>query len=345
MTLSGVGTFEETEGNLAHDKISRRSVLAGAAAGAAVLGAAGLPARTYADPPLPSSLTIAIQPGIGYGNLLVMKYQKLLEKKYPNTTFNWPVLTNGDAIRDGIISQTIAIGSGGVGPFLIGWDRGVGYKLIGGLNLMDLWMATTNPAIKSLKDIKPGMKIGMPSPDSIQAVALRMGCQQQLGDPHALDTNIVAIRHPDGVLALRNGQLDCHLSSPPFQFEEVAFGAHVVFKSWQATGKTTFNSVYTTDPFYDKYTDFVKYFYAQLQAATDYIHKDPDGFAQILERDSGGKVKAAKYRAWLKEPGVEYSVIPRGFIKYGRFMHEIGMLKQTPTLKDIELPLLGGQGD
>lgn len=328
------------------DKISRRSLLAGAAAGAAALGAAGIPAKTYAaDPPLPSSLTIAIQPGIGYGNLLVMKYQKLLEKKYPNTTFNWPVLTNGDAIRDGIISGTIAIGSGGVGPFLIGWDRGVGYKLIGGLNLMDLWMVSMNPAIKSLKDIKPGMKIGMPSPDAIQAIALRMGCQEQLGNPKALDTNIVAIRHPDGVLALRNGQLDCHLSSPPFQFEEVAAGGHVVFKSWQATGKTTFNSVYTTDPFYDKYTDFTKYFYAQLQAATDYIHKNPDGYAQILEQDSGGKVKAAQYRTWLKEPGVEYSVVPRGFLKYGQFMHQIGMLKQTPTLKDIELPLLGGQGD
>lgn len=329
-------------------KLSRGSLLAGAAAGVAgMMAAAEAPMRVEAaDPSLPSTMTIAIQPGIGYGNLLVMKYQKLLEKKYPNTTFNWPVLTNGDAIRDGIISGTIAVGSGGSGPFLIGWDRGVGYKLIGGLNLMDLWMVSRNPEIKSLKDIKPGMKVGMPSPDAIQAIALRMGCQQQLGNAHALDTNIVAIQHPLGVLALKNGQLDCHMSSPPFQFEEVADGGHVVFKSWQATGKMTFNCVYTTEPFTNKYPEFVNYFYSQLIAATTYINKNPSGYCDILQQDSGGKVSASQYREWLKEPGIEYSTVPHGFVKVANFMHQIGMLNKSPNgITDLELPLLKGTGD
>ncbi len=137
-----------------HDTYSRRAILSG---GAAALSVVALPKPTLAaDPPLPSTITIAIQPGIGYGNLLVMKYQKVLEKKYPGTTFDWPVLTNGDAIRDGIISGNIAIGAGGSGPFLIGWDRGVGYKLIGGLDLMDLWMVTRNPAIKSAQRHQAG---------------------------------------------------------------------------------------------------------------------------------------------------------------------------------------------
>ena len=328
------------------DKLSRVTLLKGAGAAAAV-AAGGAPRRaSAADPPLPSTMTIAIQPGIGYGNLLVMKYQKLLEKRYGGTTFNWPVLTNGDAIRDGIISGTIAIGSGGSGPFLIGWDRGVGYKMIGGLNLMDLWMVSRNPDIKTLKDIKPGMKVGMPSPDAIQAIALRMGCQQQLGNAHALDTNIVAIQHPLGVLALKNGQLDAHMSSPPFQFEEVADGGHVVFRSWQATGKMTFNCTYTTDPFASKYPDFTNYFFSQLKTATNFIHQNPDGFCQILEQDSGGKVTAAQYREWLKQPGIEYSIVPHGFVKIADFMHQIGMLNKSPaSIRDLELPLLGGVGD
>jgi NitT/TauT family transport system substrate-binding protein len=323
---------------------SRRTILAG---GAAAVSIAGLARASYAaDPPLPSTMTIAIQPGIGYGNLLVMKYQKLLEKRYPGTTFDWPVLTNGDAIRDGIISGTIAIGSGGSGPFLIGWDRGVGYKLIGGLDLMDLWMVSRNPAIKTLKDIKPGMKIGMPSPDAIQAVALRLGCQQMLGNPHALDTNIVAIQHPLGLVALKNGQLDAHLSSPPFQFEEVADGGHVVFKSWQATGRMTFNCVYTTDPFNNKYPEFVRYFSEQLNDATNYIHHNPGGFADILMQDSGGKVPATQYLEWLRQPGLEFSTIPRGFVKIATFMKEIGMLNKAPaSIRDLELPVMNGTGD
>ncbi|MBV8424004.1 MAG: ABC transporter substrate-binding protein [Candidatus Eremiobacteraeota bacterium] len=324
------------------EMLSRRTMLAGAAS---VVAAGTFPQPVKADPSLPGSLTIAIQPGIGYGNLLVMKYQKVLEKRYPGTTFNWPVLTNGDAIRDGIISGTIAVGSGGSGPFLIGWDRGVGYKLIGGLNLMDLWMVSRNPEIKSLKDIKPGMKIGMPSPDAIQAIALRMGCQQILGNAHALDTNIVAIQHPLGVLALRNNQLDAHLTSPPFQFEEVADGGRVVFRSWQATGRMTFNCVYTTEAFTEKYPEFVRYFYAELARATDFINHNPDGYCQILQQDSGGKIQAAQYRNWLKEPGIEYSIVPHGFVKIAGFMKDIGMLNKAATIKDLELPMLRGVGD
>lgn len=325
------------------ETLSRRTMLAGAAA---AVSAAVLPRPSSADPPLPGTVTIAIQPGIGYGNLLVMKYQKVLEKRYPGTTFNWPVLTNGDAIRDGIISGTIAVGSGGSGPFLIGWDRGVGYKLIGGLNLMDLWMVSRNPEIKTLKDIKPGMKIGMPSPDAIQAIGLRMGCQQILGNAHALDTNIVAIQHPLGVLALKNGQLDAHMSSPPFQFEEVADGGHVVFRSWQATGRMTFNCVYTTDAFTGKYPEFVRYFYAELARATDFINHNPDGYCQILSQDSGGKVQASQYRSWLREPGIEYSIVPHGFVKIADFMKQIGMLNKEPgSIKDLELSMLHGVGD
>ncbi|MGA3037111.1 MAG: ABC transporter substrate-binding protein [Vulcanimicrobiaceae bacterium] len=326
-----------------HDSLSRRAILAG---GAAALSTAALTNRALAaDPPLPSTITIAIQPGLGYGNLLVMKYRKLLEKKYPGTTFDWPILTNGDAIRDGIISGNIAIGSGGSGPFLIGWDRGVGYKLIGGLNLMDLWLVTRNPAIKSLKDIKPGMTIGMPSPDSIQAVALRLGAKQQLGNAKAFDTNIIAIQHPLGLVALKNGQLDAHLSSPPFQFEEVADGGRVVFRSWQATGRMTFNCVYTTDAFNNKYPEFVRYFSEQLNRATDYIRNSPGGYADILMQDSGGKVPAAQYLGWLREPGLEYSTVPHGFVKIAAFMKEIGMLKKAPTIRDLELPLMNGEGD
>ncbi|HEY1727313.1 MAG TPA: hypothetical protein VGG22_02910 [Candidatus Baltobacteraceae bacterium] len=327
-----------------HDTFTRRAILAG---GAAAFSAAALPKPALAaDPPLPSTMTIAIQPGIGYGNLLVMKYQKVLEKKYPGTTFDWPVLTNGDAIRDGIISGNIAIGSGGSGPFLIGWDRGVGYKLIGGLDLMDLWMVSKNPAIKTLRDIKPGMKIGMPSPDAIQAIALRMGAQQQLGNAKALDTNIIAIQHPLGLVALKNGQLDAHMSSPPFQFEEVADGGHVVFRSWQATGRMTFNCVYTTDAFNNKYPEFVRYFAEQLGRATDYIHKSPGGFADILMQDSGGKVPAGQYLGWLREPGLEYSTVPRGFVKVATFMKDIGMLNKAPgSIRDLELPLMNGAGD
>ena len=81
----------------------------------------------------------------------------------------------------------------GIAPFLLGWERGVGWKLLASLNQQDLWLVVKDPNIKSLKDFKPGMKIGLPAPDSIQAVTLRKGAQQELGNPQALDQSLLAI--------------------------------------------------------------------------------------------------------------------------------------------------------
>ncbi|MBV8353793.1 MAG: ABC transporter substrate-binding protein, partial [Candidatus Eremiobacteraeota bacterium] len=235
------------------------------------------PARAAAAD-APQTVTIAYQPGIGYSTLIVVKQLGVLEKRFPGTKFEWKVLTNGDAIRDGIIAGQIQIGAGGNGPFLIGWDRGIGYKLIAPMNVMNLWMVARadEPTIKSLKDIPPTAKIGMPSPDAVQAIALRKEAQELFGDPHKFDANIVAIQHPLGVQALAAKQLDLHMSSPPFQQQEIEAGGHVVFRSFLAFGRSTFNSVYTTDEFAKKYPKFVAYLYAQLKDATKILQSNPD---------------------------------------------------------------------
>src|SRR6202049_269966 len=203
----------------------------------AVLSAVALallasPERAPAAPDAPPSVTIAYQPGIGYSTLIIVRRFGLLEKRFPGTKFDWKVLTNGDAIRDGIIAGQIQIGAGGNGPFLIGWDRGVGYKLIAPMNVMNLWMVARadEPNIRSIKDIPANAKIGMPSPDAVQAIALRKAAQEVFGDPHKFDTNIVAIQHPLGVQAMAAKQLELHMSSPPFQQQEVeAAGAYLFF--------------------------------------------------------------------------------------------------------------------
>jgi NitT/TauT family transport system substrate-binding protein len=107
-----------------------------------------------------------------------------------------------------------------------------------------------------------------------------------------------------------------------------------------------FNCTYTTETFADKYPEFMNYFYSQLQAATGYINKNTDGYCAILSQDSGGKVSASQFREWLKEPGIEYSTVPRGVVKVANFMHQIGMLNKAPSgIGELELPLLKGAGD
>lgn len=293
----------------------------------------------------PSRVVIAYQPGIGYTNLIVVKQQRLLEKHFPGTTFEWRILSSGAAIRDGMIAGQIQVGAGGMGPFLVGWDRGIGWKLLTSLNRMELWLVTLNPQVRSLRDFKPGMKIGLPAPDSIQAVVLRKGAQVQLGNARALDANMVAVSHPDGVRLLQAGQLAAHLSAPPFQFQEVDMGGRVILRSFDLFGEHTFNSVFMMDSFYNQYPKFAQALYEAIQQATEFINSNPREAARILSGEDQGRVSPETYLKWLTAPGVKFNTVPQGFLQFAAFMKEIGLISKTPkSIDELILPTLAGKG-
>ena len=318
----------------------------------AVLAAAfvALPlAGSTAPPPsdAPSEITIAYQPGLSYSNLIVMREQRALEKQFPSTKITWTVLGSTAAIRDGFIANQIQIGAGSIPPFLTGWDRGVGWKVLASLNQMSVWLVARDNTIKTLKDIKPDAKIGMPSIDSLQSLALRKGAAEQLGNAHALDNNIVGIDHPSGMQALQVGQLSAHLGAPPFQYQEVTGGGHVVLRSFDVFGKHTFNSVYVNEKWAGEHPQFVKTFYRDLLDATQFLKAHPREASEILAKDSGGKVSARDFETWLRRPDVIFSTTPHGFLAMAKFMQSIGSLTKVPSsMRDIDYAgTLGGVGD
>src|ERR687893_2686880 len=80
------------------------------------------------------NMTIAYQPGIGYAQLLIIKQEGWLEEDLPETEITWEQLSSGSAIRDGMLAGDIQVGSGGVGPFLVGSSAVVDWKLLSALN-------------------------------------------------------------------------------------------------------------------------------------------------------------------------------------------------------------------
>ncbi|HEV2282658.1 MAG TPA: ABC transporter substrate-binding protein [bacterium] len=319
------------------DRVTMAFLVAAAVAwtapGAIVAGAAA--------PAAPATVTIAYQPGIGYATLLVIKAQHTLEKQFPGTSFAWTLLANGATIRTGMIAGQIQFGAGGVAPFLIGWDRGAGLRLVAAMNEMNLWLVTLDPSVRTLRDLKPGMKIGMPGVDSIQAIVLRKAAERAFGNAHALDTGIVSIEHPVGVQALLHGQLTAHLSSPPFQFEEVAAGGRIILRSYDLFGESTFNSVFTTDKIAAQYPPLVDAMSRDLTEATAFINSHPREAAAILSADAHGKPGTEEFLGWMTRPGVRYTTVPHGFGAYAAFMHSIGLLSKVPaSMCEIELPAL-----
>jgi NitT/TauT family transport system substrate-binding protein len=189
------------------------------------------------------------------------------------------------------------------------------------------------------------MKIGLPAPDSIQAIVLRRAAQKELGNPTALDSNMQAIAHPLGMQSLLKGQITGHLTTPPFQFQEVEKGGQVILKSADIFGKSSAASVFMKRDFYDQYPDFGKALYVAINEATELLNEKPDEAAKLLSQVDGGKVSPEQYKNWITNEAVEYSVVPKGFLKYAKFMREIGMLnKQPETIEELTLPTLLGTG-
>jgi NitT/TauT family transport system substrate-binding protein len=232
-----------------------------------------------------------------------------------------------------MLAGDIQVGSGGVGPFLVGFSAGVDWKLLSALNEMDLWLMVVDEQIQDLGDFGDG-SIAMPAPDSIQAVVLRKGAQEQLGDAAALDDNIVALAHPDGLQALLSGQISGHLTSPPFQFQEQDEGARPILKSFDLFGPHNFNSVFVRQGYHDDNPEAMEALYSNIQEATELIENDPDRAAEILSEESEGETTAEEFRRFITEEGVTYTTQPNGFIEFAEFMQEIGLIDEVPTSQE-----------
>lgn len=323
-----------------NDRLSRREFLKLGAAGAGLFVFVGCGGGGGGSS---DTLTIAYQPGIGYAQFLIMKEEGWLEEALPEKEIRWQELASGSAIRDGMVSGDINVGSGGVGPFLIGWAAGVGWKLLSSLNNMDLWLMVNDDRIQSLEDFGPDDRIAMPAPDSIQAVVLKRGAQEQLRDAAALDENIVSLEHPSGLQSLLSGQVAGHLTSPPFQFQEQDEGARAILKSYDLFGESTFNSVFVREEVYEEDQETMDTLYQNIQRGIDLISSNPERAARILSQESGGEESAANFQKWMTEPGVTYTNVPAGFEDYAAFMQEVGLIEKTPgSWQDLVYPTLNG---
>ncbi len=318
----------------------RLILLATAVIAVAAFAAVALAARNGGGPP--SKITIAYQPGLGYAPLIIMKMQRTIERQYPGTKVEWKVLASGAAITDGVIKGDIHVGAGGVGPLLVGWNRGVNWKFLAPMNLGDLWLMAKDKNIKTIADLR-GKRIAMPSPTSIQAMVLRKMAQVKLGDARALDRNIISMDHPDAMQALLTGQIDAHLTSPPFQFQEKAAGAHVVARSYKYFGDHSFLGIMVTQNFYDAHTNFSRNLYRDVVRAIKLIKKYPGRVAVTLSRDSNGQPGPARYKAWLKNPALEFTTRPRGLVRFARFMNSINVISKMPgSWRDLVFPPVHG---
>ncbi len=161
---------------------------------------------TKENPDATSHITIAEQYGLAYAPLQVAKKLQLLEKNLPGLEVTWRQLGNTAAIREAMLAGEVDAGFMAIPPFLIGWDKGMEWKIACGLSTSPVGLVTNKEGIRSLRDFTAADRIAVPQPGSVQHILLAMACDNLFGDPQKLDHILVTMAHPDGMNALCHGE-------------------------------------------------------------------------------------------------------------------------------------------
>ena len=301
-----------------------------------------------------SELKIAAQYGISYLPLLIMEDQKLVEKHakaagIADLKVGWSKFAGGNVMNDAILSNSLHIATGGVGPFVTLWARTKGnydIKAISALNSMPLYLNTRNPNVKSLKDFTEKDKIALPAVKvSIQAVTLQMAAEQAFGpgQQNKLDSLTVSMSHPDGQAALFSGvgEVTAHFSAPPFQYQQLEKpGIRNVLTSFEVLGgPASFNLVWTTSKFRNENPLVYGAFIKALDEANAMINKDRSWAAESYLRISKDKDSKENILKMLNDPSIVFTTTPQNVMKYVNFMYKINSIKIKPdSWKDLFFP-------
>ncbi len=282
----------------------------------------------------PAKIRIAIQFGLGYAPVEIVKEKKLIEKYLPGVEVEWKQM-GGEMIREAMISGDVDIGFMGQGPFFIAWDKGADWKIATALGSSPLGLQTYRKDINSLKDFKKDDKIATPYSGSIQHMLLAMAAEKELGDPKALDKNMVSMQHPDAATALISERaIAAHFASPPYLFEELsspnikqildgeeAFGGEFGFLVGPATRK-----------FHDNNPMAYAAFVMAMDEAINLINTNPKEAAGILAPSF--KLPEDKVEKYLTWPGTNYTSTPYGLIGFAEFMKRAGYISKVPQSFD-----------
>ncbi len=281
------------------------------------------------------SVTIAEQYGLAYAPLQIVKEKQFIEDQLPGVKVNWVRLGNTAAIREAILGGKVDIGFMGIPPFLIGWDKGMEWKIFTGLSKAKIGLVTWRDDINNLSDFGPDDRIALPQPGSIQHILLSMAAQKQLGQSDIFDNQLVTMKHPDGMSALLSRRdVAAHFTSPPYIMMELSQpDMKLVVDGKEAMGGNfTFIAGMVTDKFSTEHPEILSIIRNSIAKAGEVIRKDPDEAVSILKKDYS--ISEATLHSYLTGGGLEYSDEVQGLSKFIEFMKAEGYLERTPENMD-----------
>ncbi|MBN9439349.1 ABC transporter substrate-binding protein [Bosea sp. (in: a-proteobacteria)] len=324
--------------------LNRRKLLAGTAATLA-LPAPAVWAQT-------KPITFAIQYGLPYLNFIVAERQGLFTKAAEKAgvrdpKINFVRLSGPTAITEGLISGNIQVGALGTLGLLIAHEKTRRAYDLGGLSAYWKGVYTifaNDPAIKSLKDIRPTDKIATPGPTSSQALILRRAAEKIFGPGEALrfDKQIVSLPHPDAVAALTTGNtVQVYFALSPFaEFLAQQPNVHVIGRTTEYNPPNMTNGVVgVLRKFVEENKELSSAVVAALDEAGRFIQSEVAETAKIYTAAEPSKLSAEEMLKVIENNKNEYTTEPNGIIDTANFMVKLGQLKAAPAKwQDVFFP-------
>lgn len=277
-----------------------------------------------------TTVRLTRQIGMHYAPIYVMEKLGILEKHLPGATFEWSVLSGGSSINEALISGQIDVGFMGIPLLLVAWEKGVDYRIACGVSLLPGQLVVADESIKSLADIKEGQKIAVPSIGSLHHIWIAMAAEQQLGDPHALDNNVIPMSYPDAYAAMLSGGTDVvgHYSSMPYLALELQNGLTGLDKSGEVMPEGSGIVCVTTKKLYEN-TAVHEAIIAAIKESIDLVNGQSDEVIAIIAEVENLSIEDTK--AYLNWEGVGYTSEPAGLIPLADFMLKTNYIKTPLT--------------
>src|SRR5688572_1922206 len=202
--------------------------------------------------------------GIAFLPLLVMEKQKLVEKHaaelgHKSLKVSYVNLGGAAVTIDALLSGATHLHVAGPPSFLFLWDRTRGNTDVTGIAAMTSlpgYLNTTNPNIKSLRDVTDKDRIALNAIKvSIPAIIMQTYARKAFcpNERFRYDKYTVSMTHPDGVAALLSGisEINLHFTSVPFHARELRVRRvrTIMVSDDVMGGSTTFTMLSTTRKF------------------------------------------------------------------------------------------------
>ncbi|NLI90906.1 MAG: ABC transporter substrate-binding protein [Peptococcaceae bacterium] len=277
-------------------------------------------------------IRIAEQYGLAYAPLQIIKEKKLIEKNLPQIEVTWRQLGNTTAIREAMLAGELDVGFMAIPPFLIGWDKGMDWKIACGLSSTPVGLVANKDDIQSIKDFTPKDKIALPQPGSVQHILLSMACEKLWGDPKRLDNLLVTLDHPDGMNALlARREVSAHFTTPPYLFKELENpGMHQILDGREAMGEDfTFVVGVATAKFYQDQPEVYHALLKAIEEALSFMEKNPAETRRILA--DAYQIDENELQKYLDHPDTDYSMEVKGVMKFADFMQKNRYINRKPA--------------